>query len=66
MKNRGGIYKLVSGPTRIGTRAEDVDNDDTIATMNKIHDEGDSEEEEDEAEGIDIDLEDDGIEAVQD
>ena len=33
--------------------------------MNTIHDEDDSEEE-DEAEGIDIDLEDDGIEAEQD
>ena len=36
IKARGGQYKLVQGITRIGTRVDDVDNDQIVANMNKI------------------------------
>ena len=29
--SRGGIFKLVQGPTKIGSKNEDIDNEDIIA-----------------------------------
>lgn len=62
IKSRGGIYKLVQGPTRIGTRVDDVDNEDIIANMNKKMEEEGSDEEENNEEGMgDLDSDDEDI-----
>ena len=43
MKARGGIFKLVNGPMKVGARGDhDVDNDDIIDKMNKIDADRDS------------------------
>lgn len=34
IKKRGGIFKLVSGPTRIGSKGDDIERDDIIANLN--------------------------------
>lgn len=61
IKSRGGIFKLLQGPTRIGTRIDDVDNDDILARQQNMEDEDDTSEEESNEEGMDIDLEDNDI-----
>lgn len=59
IKKRGGIFKLVCPPTRIGSKGDGIDTEDIIANLAK--NEEDSSGEESNEEGIDIDLEDDGI-----
>ena len=44
MKSREGIFKLVSPPTKIGARGDDVDNEDIIDKMNKIDADNQSDE----------------------
>jgi len=62
MKNRGGIFKLVDAPMKVGARGADVDNDDIIGKMNKIEDERDSSDSDDEDNNEDMgDLDDDII-----
>jgi translation initiation factor 2 subunit 1 len=63
IKARGGQFKLVQGVTRIGTRIDDVDNDNIIANMNRNEEDQSSKDssEEDEEEGIDVDLDGDDI-----
>ena len=45
IRARGGMFKLVSPPTRIGTRPDDVDNEDIIANLAKKEEEESSGEE---------------------
>jgi translation initiation factor 2 subunit 1 len=60
IKKRGGNFKLVQGPTRIGTRADDVDNQDIIDNLNRKMEEEESSGEENNDEGMgDVDLEND-------
>lgn len=59
IKKRGGIFKLVCGPTRIGSKGDQIERDDIIAGLNQNED--DSSGEESNNEGIDIDLENDDI-----
>ena len=69
IKARGGQFKLVQGITRIGTRVDDVDNENIIANMNRNEEDQSSEDEnseEDEEEGIDIDLDGDDIQEEDD
>ena len=47
MKSRGGIFKLVQPPTKIGARGDDVDNEDIMEKMNQIEAENDQEEDSD-------------------
>lgn len=62
IKARGGQFKMVQGITRIGTRVDDVDNDNIIANMNRNEEENSSDEHSgDEEEGIDVDLDGDDI-----
>jgi len=63
IKARGGQFKLVQGVTRIGTRVDDVDNDNIIANMNRNEEDQSSQDssEEDQEEGIDVDLDGDDI-----
>ena len=65
IKKRGGIYKLIQGPTRIGTREDDVDNEDILANLAR-NQEDESDENESNEEGIDIDLNDDVQDAEDD
>jgi translation initiation factor 2 subunit 1 len=65
IKAKGGLYKLVTAPTRIGSRVDDVDNEEVIANMNKIIDENSSDEE-NEGEGIDCDLDNDDVQMEDD
>ena len=60
IKKRGGIFKLVCPPTRIGSKGDGVDADYILANMAKNEEESSGEESNEE--GIDIDLGDDGIE----
>ena len=67
IKARGGQFKLVQGITRIGTRVDDVDNDNIIANMQRNEDEEGSEDDsDDEEEGIDVDLDGDDIQDEDD
>jgi translation initiation factor 2 subunit 1 len=59
IKKRGGIFKLVCGPTRIGSKGDGVERDDIIAGLNQNEDESSGEESNDE--GIKIDLGNDDI-----
>ena len=59
IKARGGQYKLIQGPTPIGTRKDNIDSEDIINQMN-LKEEEMSSGEEDNEEGMDLDL-DDGI-----
>ena len=59
IKKRGGIFKLVCGPTKIGSKGDDIERDDIIASL--ANNDDDSSGEESNEEGMDIDL-DDGIE----
>lgn len=61
IKQRGGIFKLVTPPTRIGSKGDGIDAEDIIAGLNKNDEDGSSGAESNE-EGIDIDLENDDIE----
>jgi len=61
IKSRGGLFKLVAPPTRIGQKGDDIDNEDIIAQLAKNEEEMSSGEESNE-EGIDVDL---GIDDVQ-
>lgn len=58
MKKRGGIFKLVCGPTRIGTKGDGIERDDILAGLNQNDEESSGEESNEE--GINIDLEGDG------
>ena len=61
IKKRGGIFKLVSAPVRIGSKGDGIDADDIIAGLNK-NDDPESSGEESNEEGIgDIDLDGDDI-----
>lgn len=61
IKKRGGIYKLVSPPVKIGSKGDGTDADEIMANLQKNEDDS-SDEEESNDEGMgDIDLEDDGI-----
>lgn len=65
IKAHGGQFKLVQGITRIGTRVDDVDNENIIANMNKNEENSSSNDNSaDEEEGIDVDL--DGDDDIQD
>ena len=66
IKARGGIYKLVQGVTRIGTRADDVDNDQIISSMAINEEDEESSASEDKEEGIDVDLDGDDIQNEDD
>ena len=61
IKKRGGIFKLVCGPTRIGSKGDGIDAEDIIAGLRQNEDSNSSGVESNE-EGIDIDLEADDIE----
>jgi translation initiation factor 2 subunit 1 len=62
IKERGGTFKLVKGPTRIGVRDDDVDNDDIIAGMKRKEEEDeDSSGVESNEEGIDFDMDEDDM-----
>ena len=52
------MFKLVCGPSRIGSKGDGVDREDIIANLAEQDDESSGEDDE---EGIDIDLEDDDI-----
>ena len=60
IKKRGGIFKLICGPTRIGSKGDGVERDDIIASI--AQNEEDSSGEESNEEGMNIDLDNDGIE----
>jgi translation initiation factor 2 subunit 1 len=64
IKKRGGIFKLVCGPTRIGSKGDGIERDDIIAGLNQNDDESSGEESNDE--GIKIDLENDDIQDEDD
>jgi len=68
IKSRGGQFKLVQGITRIGTRVDDVDNEQilNVLAVNEEEDSNDSDDKEDEEEGIDVDLDGDDIQAADD
>ena len=59
IKKRGGIFKLVCGPTRIGFKGDMIERDDILAGLNQNEEESSGEESNNE--GIEIDLEDDNI-----
>ena len=60
---RGGLFKLKSEVTRIGSKGDQVDRDEILANLNAPNE--DSSGSEDDEEGIDIDLENDDIEAEE-
>ena len=62
IKKRGGIFKLVCGPTKVGTKGDDIERDDIIASLANNEDESSGEESNEE--GIKIDL-DEGINAEE-
>jgi hypothetical protein len=55
IKSKGGIFKLVTPPSRIGNNRDDIDNDQIIAEANR-NDDDESSQDENNSEGIDIDL----------
>lgn len=63
IKKRGGIFKLVHGPTRIGSKDDGVERDDIIAGINQNEDESSGEESNEE--GMKIDLENDDIQVEE-
>lgn len=65
IKKRGGIFKLVCGPTKIGAKGDDIERDDIIASLANNDDESSGEESNEE--GMNIDLADDDInDAIED
>lgn len=63
---RGGIFKLVQGPVKIGSKNDDMDNEDIAAQLAKKEEEEDSSYgDESNDSGIDVDL-DDGIQNEDD
>jgi len=61
---RGGVFKLVAGPTKIGSKNDDLDNEDIVAQLAK-NDEDDSSGSESNDSGMDVDL-DEGIQDEDD
>lgn len=64
IKKRGGIYKLIQGTTKIGSRGDGIERDDIIAGLNQNEDDSSGDESNDE--GIKIDLENDDIQNEED
>mgnify|MGYP007047685571 CR=1 FL=1 len=58
IKKRGGIFKLMCGPTRIGSKGDGVDMDRNEIIAGLAQNEDDSQGEESNDEGINIDMED--------
>ena len=58
------MFKLVCGPTRIGSKGDGVDREDILANL--AEQEEDESSGEDDEEGIDFDIDDDGIMKVDD
>lgn len=68
IKARGGQYKLVQGPTRIGTKHDIIDDDEIKANLvrNEEDESNSSDEEENQEEGIDFDPENEEIAEADD
>ena len=64
IKNRGGTFKLISPPTKIGQTRDELENEDIIAKVEK--DDASDDTDEDNEEGIDVDLEADDIQEDED
>ena len=58
IKSRGGIFKIVSQPSAIGSNQDDIDKEQIVADSNRNEDD-ESSSDENNSEGIDVDLDDD-------
>jgi hypothetical protein len=58
IKSRGGIFKIVSQPSAIGSNQDDIDKEQIIGDANKNEDDKSSSDENN-SEGIDVDLDED-------
>jgi len=59
IKEREGQFKLIQGPTRVGSKNDGIEAEEIMANMQKIEDDeskSSDEEEEDQTEGMDLDL----------
>ena len=65
IKARGGLYKLIQGPTPVGTKKDAIDTEDILHQM-ALKEEELSSGEEDNEDGMDIDLEGDDIQEGED
>lgn len=65
IKSRGGIFKIVSQPTPIGTNRDDIDKEQIIADANRNEDD-ESSQDENNSEGIDVDLDGDEMQTEED
>lgn len=65
MKERGGIFKLIQAPAKIGSSRDEIE--DIKANMAKKEEEETSnEDDEDEEEGIDVELQNDDMQLEED